>query len=206
MDDTTFYQALRGPRGRDAEDCLRSLVKKSSVPKMPVKKNVNVQTTHAMSQDIQKRMSAVVEKLKAVRNGKVKKADVKDELLNRVKAYAPELIGGGLGAAAGGTYGYLSARRKDPKKPSAMELDARELLRSHERAKMELRKDKKKPGLAHKMQGVYARAFADAAKVMRDHPVATGAMFGGLVGSAGAAAGRAGWDTLQEHTRRDLDV
>jgi len=208
VDDLTFYQALRGPRAEGGEACLRSLMKKTAQT-TPVKKPISVQDTHAISNDIQARMAEVVKRLKAIKAGKIKKGsaeEAKKQVLDRLKAHAPELIGGGVGTVAGGLYGYLASRRKDPKKPSAMEEDAAKMLRAYERAEQEMKEEGKKPGFPHKMRGVYARAFADASKVMKEHPVATGAMYGGAAGSAGAGLGRIAYDLYNSRIGKGLDV
>jgi hypothetical protein len=164
-------------------------------------------------QNVQERMKAVVAKTKKLVTQsqlppkKIKTsgwvADQARSLVDAAKHHVannkPALIGGAIGGTAGGLYGYLASKRHKKGKPSAMERDAKEMLIKHEISKEEMRRNKKKPGLGHKLHGVYGRAFADMAKTMKDHPVATGAMIGAAGASAGSSIGRYAADVLSDH-------
>lgn len=198
MDDLDFYQALRGP-SRDAEACLRSLVKKAAVtPKL--KKPPPPKFT---AQEIQAKMAEVIKRMK-----KVKTAGAVSDAANMAKAWAlahqPELIGAAVGGTTMGAYGYL-VNRKRAGKPTVLEQAALDELASHKRSTQELKDAKRTPGLTHKMRGVFGRAFADAAKTMKDHPGAAAALYGGLGASTGAGLARAGTELLNEVRHGSLE-
>lgn len=203
MDDLDLYDTLTAsPEREAAARAFASALVKTATP-TPKPKPKFPRPTASVIQDlkkVQERMKTLVAKGKPPKTAGVKDTAkaVLETAKETVRRSKPELIGGGIGALAGGAYGYLASKRHDPKKPSAMELDAQELLRAHERKTEELKKDKKKAGLTHKLHGVYGRAFADMAKQMREHPVATGAMFGAAGGSAGAGVGRLVHDVAQD--------
>ena len=200
MDDQDLYDMLSASPARDeaVRAFVGSLVKKA-MP-YPMRKKV----TPSDMREVQARMAAVAAKMKktvvATRlppKKLVKRASIKDHLqgvTTVAKDWAlrnkPELIGGAIGATAGGLYGYAASKRHDPNKPSAMERDAQGMISKHEIAAADLARSGKKPGLGHKLHGAYGRAFADMAKQLREHPVASGVLFGGAGGSLGASLGR----------------
>lgn len=119
---------------------------------------------------------------------KLKTAGLVDEAKQYVKAFVrnnkPELIGGAIGAGAGGIYGYVAGRRKKSG-TSYLEEDSDKALRAHEAESKELELKNVKPGFRHKLTGAAARTGKELAAIAKDHPVA----FGALIGSVGANVG-----------------
>lgn len=181
MDETEFYRALSDSRKKleDAKTFMKKL------------------RTHRTTAAVSDMRSAVDHMTKAVVK-KGKTAGVLDTAKDYARALKPELIGGGLGALAGGTYGYLASRSKDGK-PSALERSAAERLARHDVEAARYKAEGVEPGFGHKLHGVSARAFKDWAKLMKEHPRAAALFYGAGGASAGAGISRGALNFLAEN-------
>jgi hypothetical protein len=213
VDDRDFYRALSASpeRAEAGAAFLRALMKTAQAKKPPQIAEMRARVNSLLDtvQAIRKTPKKLVAPPKSV-----KLAGAGDffrgmavEMKHLYDANKPELIGGAIGAAAGGAYGYFSAKRRDPKKPSSLEREGRAMQVEYERDMADLRRKKEKPGLGHKLEGVSIRAFRDMAKIMKDHPVAAGALYGGAGGAAGPGIARFIHDQGREmFTEGSLDL